>query len=532
MSYTINNYDGTFLTTINDGTLDSTTSLELPGPNYVGYGRYLNENLVYLLQSFAGNTAPAGQNLQGQLWFNKSNQTLNVFTSQGYLPVSGIIVSSTQPLNANPGNTWFSTTTNQYSLYDGTSWQLIGPIYTKAQGVSGAIPVTLNDGIFAGVTHNVVQIQYGNSIIAILSADAPFQPTPAIPGFNSIVPGLNINSTIGSITYSNSNVAAYMPSYTGSLLNSTTIQTINSTLNVFNANIGTLFLGNATTQANLGAYQNTTNANVGTLFLGNATTQANLGAYQNTTNANVGTLFLGNALTQANLGTYQNTTNANIGTLFLGNATTQANLGTYQNTTNANIGTLFLGNALTQANLGTYQNTTNANIGTLFLGNALTQANLGTYQNTTNANIGAFYNYANTSINTIGANIGTLFLGNALTQANLGTYQNTTNANVGTQFNSINTINANIGAYHTWANANAAAQATSINSLYTNANANTAAYLTTTTGNISAGNLLVTGNVYSRGNIALVSNLPRNVYVNNFAPNAGQGNIGDIWYQY
>jgi hypothetical protein len=44
-------------------------------------------------------------------------------------------------------------------------------------------------------------------------------------------------------------------------------------------------------------------------------------------------------------------------------------------------------------------------------------------------------------------------------------------------------------------------------------------------------NLTVTGNVYSNGNIAMVSNLPRNTYVANVAPTSGQGNIGDIWYQ-
>jgi len=44
-------------------------------------------------------------------------------------------------------------------------------------------------------------------------------------------------------------------------------------------------------------------------------------------------------------------------------------------------------------------------------------------------------------------------------------------------------------------------------------------------------NLSVTGNVYSNGNIAMVSNLPRNVYVANTAPGNTAGNIGDIWYQ-
>ena len=43
--------------------------------------------------------------------------------------------------------------------------------------------------------------------------------------------------------------------------------------------------------------------------------------------------------------------------------------------------------------------------------------------------------------------------------------------------------------------------------------------------------ITVTGNVYSNGNIAMVSDLPRNVYVANTAPGNTAGNIGDIWYQ-
>ena len=205
MAYTINNYDGTLLATIADGQIDSTTSLLLPGPNYVGYGKDLNENLVYLLENFAGNTAPSGTNLQGQLWFNKSAQTLNVFTNQGYVPVSGIIVSSTQPLVANPGNTWFSTVTNQYRLYDGTNWNLIGPTYTKDQGVSGAIPVTVGDADTSGVTHNIIKIQFGPFILAILSSDPAFRPSPSMTGFATINPGITLNSTITNPVF-NSNI--------------------------------------------------------------------------------------------------------------------------------------------------------------------------------------------------------------------------------------------------------------------------------------------------------------------------------------
>jgi hypothetical protein len=44
MAYTIRTTANTVIATINDGFLDSTTSLRLPGPNYQGYGQYLNDN--------------------------------------------------------------------------------------------------------------------------------------------------------------------------------------------------------------------------------------------------------------------------------------------------------------------------------------------------------------------------------------------------------------------------------------------------------------------------------------------------------
>ena len=87
----------------------------------------------------------------------------------------------------------------------------------------------------------------------------------------------------------------------------------------------------------------------------------------------------------------------------------------------------------------------------------------------------------------------------------------TINANVTAANAAIATINANIGAYQVWANANAVTQQTAITSLYTNANANTAAYLTTATGNISAGNISTGGNIsgsYILGNGSLLTGLP------------------------
>ena len=52
MAFTINKTDGTVLTTVQDGTLDQTTNLNLFGKNYAGYGELLNENQIKLLENF------------------------------------------------------------------------------------------------------------------------------------------------------------------------------------------------------------------------------------------------------------------------------------------------------------------------------------------------------------------------------------------------------------------------------------------------------------------------------------------------
>ena len=235
MSYIINNSDGTPLVTIPDGGVDNTTSLTLPGPNYVGYGEALNENLVYLLENFASGNAPSGTSQQGQLWFNKSTQTLNVFTSIGYVPVSGISQSSSQPTTAKNGDIWFNTGTNQVYMYYNGTFDLIGPQYTKAQGVSGAIPITVNDANSSGVTHNIIQIQFGSTIYAIFNPDLTFTPSPAIVGFATINQGLSLNSTLLNPLLNSNLVGSVTGSVTGDVVGNVTATTLTGTLtgNVF-----------------------------------------------------------------------------------------------------------------------------------------------------------------------------------------------------------------------------------------------------------------------------------------------------------
>jgi len=210
MAYTITKSDGTTLTTIADGTVDtSSTNLTLPGPNYVGYGAKLNENLVYLLENFAANSAPNGVNIQGQLWFNKSNQTMNVFTTQGYVPVSGIIVDPSQPVIGQTGTIWYNNNTNQIYVNNNGVYQLIAPLYTAQQGPSGAIPLVVPDKNVPGATHNIVELRFGNVTIATISSDTAFQPNvalnPELSGFSYINQGITLNANLTS-TNLNSNL--------------------------------------------------------------------------------------------------------------------------------------------------------------------------------------------------------------------------------------------------------------------------------------------------------------------------------------
>ena len=83
MAYTIVKSNGQVLTTIADGTINtSSTSLALPGRNYAGYGQYVDTNFVHQLENYA-NTSPPANPLQGQLWYNTNANTLYVCPADG-----------------------------------------------------------------------------------------------------------------------------------------------------------------------------------------------------------------------------------------------------------------------------------------------------------------------------------------------------------------------------------------------------------------------------------------------------------------
>lgn len=220
MSYIINLTNGNVLTTIADGTLNTTScSMALPGKNYAGYGIYLDDNFVHLLENSSNGTAPTTP-LIGQLWWNSANKIMSVWNGTVWKTISSATSSASAPTSNVQGDLWYDTTNQQLNVYSGTTWILVGPAFTNAQGTTGAIPATVSDN--SAVAHTILQLYVGGVLLGIMSKDTTaFTPSPAIAGFTTIKPGLQL-STVN---------AAYL--FQGSITNAETLGTSNLTANSF-----------------------------------------------------------------------------------------------------------------------------------------------------------------------------------------------------------------------------------------------------------------------------------------------------------
>ena len=96
MAYTINKTDGTVVTTIVDGTVDNTTSLQLFGKSYSGFGEGLNENLLKLLENSASTSAPTAP-LKGELWFDTNVNRIKVYDGSQFQITGGAISQASTP---------------------------------------------------------------------------------------------------------------------------------------------------------------------------------------------------------------------------------------------------------------------------------------------------------------------------------------------------------------------------------------------------------------------------------------------------
>jgi hypothetical protein len=217
MAYSINRTDGTVVATITDGTVDNTTSVQLFGKSFSGFGEGLNENLVKLLENSASTSAPTAP-LKGELWMDTANSQLKVYDGSSFKPTGGAKSGSTAPTNPGAGDLWHDSDDDQLYVYTGSAFQLVGPVYTAGQTLSGWKIETLASG---GGNKVVSSMYAGSTRVAILSKET-FTPSVTQSGFAAIRAGITLNSTLGAV-FEGTNTSAANVDVSGTSNTSSTI---------------------------------------------------------------------------------------------------------------------------------------------------------------------------------------------------------------------------------------------------------------------------------------------------------------------
>jgi hypothetical protein len=196
MAYIINLTNGTQLTTVEDGTIDQSTTLKLVGKNYAGYGEIQNENFVHLLENFSSANSPANP-LSGQIWFDSSGKKLKFYDGTKFRTTGGAEISETQPVGLTTGDFWWDTANNQLYAQGGDgAFVLIGPD-SIGDTVSAMVTSQVRDT--NQVNRTVIKGTVEDGVVFLVSS-AEFQidqsdPANVIQGFDTVRQGLTLRNT-------------------------------------------------------------------------------------------------------------------------------------------------------------------------------------------------------------------------------------------------------------------------------------------------------------------------------------------------
>ena len=259
MAYTINLTDGTVFATVNDGTVNTASSMTLVGKNYAGYGEFLDENFIHLLENGSNTTAPAAP-LTGQLWWDKTNTLLKVYNGTTFKTISAATASATQPASNVTGDLWYDTTNQQVKVYTGSSFIVVGPAFTSTEGTAGAIPETVNDN--TATPHYITGLYVAGTRVAIVSKDANFTAAaPTSTLFPTIYKGITISNSADTVMAGNvrntGNVVVTSGGATTAIIQPTGVL-----ITGFNSVTGNVIGGNVSTAGLITATGNVTSGNV------------------------------------------------------------------------------------------------------------------------------------------------------------------------------------------------------------------------------------------------------------------------------
>jgi hypothetical protein len=199
MPYIINNYNGQQLSVVSDGTIDETTDIRLIGRNYAGFGEVLNENLVHILQSFAGPNEPP-KPLAGQVWYDSANKVIKFYDGNRFRIAGGAETGANAPVGLANGDLWWEEDGQQLYVYNGSDFVLVGPVSAGGEGVSQLTSAVVKD--ISANDRTILKVTVEDNVLGVISQseftlDSTANP---IPGFSAIKKGFNLAS---STTYPN-----------------------------------------------------------------------------------------------------------------------------------------------------------------------------------------------------------------------------------------------------------------------------------------------------------------------------------------
>ena len=404
MAYTINLTDGSVFATVNDGTVNTASSMTLVGKNYAGYGEFLDENFIHLLENGSNTSAPVAP-LTGQLWWDKTNNLLKVYNGSIFKTISAATASASQPSSNVQGDLWYDTTNQQVKVYTGASFIVVGPAFTSTEGTAGAIPETVVDN--TATSHYVTGLYVAGTRVALVSKDSTFTAAGATATlFPTVFKGITMSNSADTVLAGNVRNGGNVV-ITAAGAATAVVQATGVLITGFNSVTGNVIGGNITTAGLVTASGNVTGANVvttglvtvtGNVIGGNVTTAGNVTAVGlvsaggNVTGANIttagvvtatGNITGGNIITTAlmqaaNVSATANVQAGNLRTTGLvsatGNVTSAANIaGTYFIGNGSQLTGLSLGVSVTKFENGTSKgeiNVPNGNIAFTVAGTA------------------------------------------------------------------------------------------------------------------------------------------------------------------
>ena len=167
MAYTINLTNGTPIVTVADGQIDqATTDITLIGKNYSGFGEYLNENFIKILENFSSQSQPNNP-LTGQLWYDTAEARIKVYSGSSWKSIGTAVLSEARPLTVGVGDFWFNSLEKQLYFFDGVRDYLLGPDFTFSQGISGLRVEQIEDNNRRFRT--VTAVYNGGSLVGYIS---------------------------------------------------------------------------------------------------------------------------------------------------------------------------------------------------------------------------------------------------------------------------------------------------------------------------------------------------------------------------